>query len=258
MNQVRAASIRDVLLQIVRDQEPRNSSDPPLNQNQVLGAAERRLGVGADLDSQQAVLAQWGDLFRSGLLAWGLNLNNPNAPFLHLTERGRRTLANLTRDPANPAGYVRHLRGKGELSPLVASYVDEGLQCYVAGLDKAAAVMIGAATEALVLEVRTAVINRLTRDGSKVHSELRSNKVRTVTRAVQHYVEGCRDQLPRSVVETFEAYWGAFAQQIRAVRNDAGHPANADQITPDAVHASYLVFPEMLALAVALNKWCAS
>jgi hypothetical protein len=53
---------------------------------------------------EQAVLTQWQELFRTGLLAWGHDLNNPNLPFFHLTDIGRRALANATRDPTSPVG----------------------------------------------------------------------------------------------------------------------------------------------------------
>jgi hypothetical protein len=38
------------------------------------------------------------------------------------------------------------------------------------------------------------------------------------------------------------------------VRNDAGHPLNAYRITPDAVHASYLVFLELARFATDLQQ----
>jgi hypothetical protein len=59
--------------------------------------------------------------------------------------------------------------------------------------------------------------------------------------------------------EQVEAYWPAFMQQIRAVRNDAGHPAALDPTTPESVHASQLIFPEFAwvneGLTTALIAW---
>jgi hypothetical protein len=34
----------------------------------------------------------------------GVNLSNPNPPFFHFTERGRRALERLSRDPEIPPG----------------------------------------------------------------------------------------------------------------------------------------------------------
>src|SRR5882762_541248 len=96
-------SIREVLLAEIETQNPRGSSGQTLQQNSVLSATARKLGVNQSHDIEQAILTQWGELFRTGLLAWGLNLANPNPPFFHLTERGRQALQVVSRDPSNPA-----------------------------------------------------------------------------------------------------------------------------------------------------------
>jgi hypothetical protein len=64
--------------------------------------------------------------------------------------------------------------------------------------------------------------------------------------------------MKRELRESFEAYWAAFAQQIRTVRNDAGHPTSVDPVTPDTVHASLLIFPELARLASGLSHWVAT
>src|ERR1700737_4976544 len=61
------------------------------------------------IDDERAILTCWHDLLRTGILAWGHSLGNPNPPFAHLTEQGRRGLRNLSRDPSNPDGYVAAL-----------------------------------------------------------------------------------------------------------------------------------------------------
>jgi hypothetical protein len=33
------------------------------------------------------LLTAWHDLFRKGILAWGFDVDNPAAPFFHLSER---------------------------------------------------------------------------------------------------------------------------------------------------------------------------
>jgi hypothetical protein len=68
-----------------------------------------RLGDCLSLHEEQALLTAWYDLFGSGHLSWGYNLNNPDPPFCHTTEQGRRTLAQISRDPSNPDGYMAHL-----------------------------------------------------------------------------------------------------------------------------------------------------
>jgi len=55
--------------------------------------------------------------------------------------------------------------------------------------------------------------------------------------------------------DRFDMYWSGFAGQLRSVRNDAGHPVSVDPVTPDTVHASLLIFPELASLAEALFRW---
>ena len=98
-----------------------------LQSGSVLQAAAQRLdiiGISAQsTEHQQALLTFWHDLFRTGYLAWGLNLSNPNPPFCHLTEQGRRALSHISRDPLNPSGYLSSLRSRVTLSDIVNSYV---------------------------------------------------------------------------------------------------------------------------------------
>lgn len=145
MAQPTAPGIREILLQAIKENEPQGPKDnrPNLQQVLVLETAAKALAIQQNPELEKALLTQWQELFRTGLLAWGLNLSNPNPPFFHLTERGKRALANATRDPSNPAGYLRHLTSVAALEPIVMSYLTEGLDCYVDGLFKAAAVMIG-------------------------------------------------------------------------------------------------------------------
>jgi hypothetical protein len=250
-------SIREVLLAEIKAQEPAGYSGPTLQQSSVLNAAARKLGANHNPLLEQAILTQWGELFRTGLLAWGLNLSNPDSPFFHLTERGRQALQNLTRDPSNPAGYLRHLASIAPLNPVAMSYLTEGLECYVGGLFKAAAVMIGAAAENTILDVRNTTIQKLNLLNKPIPKTMEDWRIKTVSDSLHNFFEEHMVYSKRELRESFEAYWSAFVQQIRATRNDAGHPTSVDPVTPDTVHASLLIFPELARLATSLSRWVA-
>jgi len=250
-------NIREVLLAEIKAQEPTGHLGPTLQQTSILNAVARKLGVNQNPDLEQAILTQWDELFRTGLLAWGLNLSNPNAPFFHLTERGRQALQNVTRDPSNPTGYLRHLASIATLEPVAMSYLTEGLECYVAGLYKAAAVMIGAAAESIILDLRNVTVEKLTLLEKSVPKSMEDWRIKTVSDALHSFFEAHVAKFKRELREPFEAYWSAFAQQIRATRNDAGHPASVDPVTPDTVHAALLIFPELARLANSLSRWIA-
>jgi hypothetical protein len=262
MPQPPKATIREVLLAEIEAGRPKSQSDATLQQSTVLGAASEKLGARQDQDLQQAILTEWGELFRTGLVAWGLNLLNPNPPFFHLTDRGRQALENWTRDPSNPAGYLRHLNSIAKLDAVALSYLTEGLYCYAAGFSKAAAVMVGAAAERIVLDLRDVTVDKLTSLGKvpvPQGLELEQWKVKTVSDALRRFLDSYKGkkqgQMGLELSEAFDGYWPAFTLQIRAARNDAGHPTSVEPVTPDAVHASLLIFPELARLADRLTRW---
>jgi len=244
-------TIREAFLSVIKASEPKSQIDASLQQGSVLDAVAKRLPSVSD----EAILTQWSELFRTGLLAWGLNLSNPNAPFFHLTERGRGALASLARDPSNPAGYLRHLASIGTIDAVAMSYLTEGLECYVAGLFKASAVMVGAAAESMILCLREATVEKLTTLGRTVPKPLEDWRIKTVSDALVAFFEAQKASIGRQLREGFEAYWPAFAAQIRTTRNEAGHPLSVEPVTQDAVHASLLVFPELVRLTNGLQNW---
>jgi hypothetical protein len=206
---------------------------------------------------EPAFLDQWHELLRTGIAAPGHNFANPSYPWFHLTARGWRTAENLSRDPANPVGYLSYLQGQAGLNPTAHSYVAEALECFSSGQFRAAAVMIGCAAESLVLELRDKMVTQhqsLKRQGPK---DLGDWRIKRVLEAVAGVLTSQKQNLPNDLREGFEAYWLAFAQQIRATRNEAGHPSSITAIDEDSVHASFLVFPNLALLSHRLGAWVA-
>lgn len=247
--------LRQVLLEEIHAAQPRTSIDGSLQQNTVLTRVSQRLNIINDIELEQAVLAEWFGLFNTGFLSWGHNLNNPSPPFCHVTARGKSALESLSRDPANPAGYITHLRSIAQLSPVAMSYLCEGLNCYQGGHFKAAAVMIGGATESVVLELRDHLVQRLGEQGQPISPKLVDWRIKSVLDELQQFIDARRTTLPRNLREEISAFWPAFTQQIRAIRNDAGHPSSVDPVSPEAAHASFLVFPLLAQLAAGIHEW---
>jgi len=96
--------VKQIMLEVVARYADRGSQ---FQANSVLGETAGELKVGhAHYAAHQAILTVWYDLFRTGIISWGLNLDNPNPPFCHLTARGAAVMAQLSRDPSNQAGYL--------------------------------------------------------------------------------------------------------------------------------------------------------
>jgi hypothetical protein len=247
--------VRHALLEEVAAAQPKSPMDGTLQQNAVLSRVSQRLAIVNDIELEQLVLAEWYALFSTGYLSWGHNLNNASPPFCHVTARGKGALTSLSQDPSNPKGYMAYLNSLAPLNPVASSYLSEALDCYVGGHHKASAVMTGAAAESLVLELRDRLSQRLHTLGQTVPPKLGDWRIKTVLDELQHIVEGKKSTLQHGLREEFYAYWSAFTQQIRAARNDAGHPSSVDPVSPEAAHASLLVFPLLARLAYRLNDW---
>lgn len=249
--------IRGTLLQVIESQRPKRSGDGNLQSTTVLSETARQLGAVHNHPLEEAILTVFHDLFRTGYLAWGYNLANPNPPFFHVTDIGRRSLANLSRDPGNPDGYLAHLVSVGIDSPIALSYLREAVRCYVEDLPKAAAVMVGAAAECLTLEIRDSLAVAMESAGQKPPGQLADWRAKVVLDAICDSLEPRVKRMPRELRDEYSAYWPAYTQQIRAVRNDAGHPTSIDPISLESVHASLLIFPELAGLSVRLRQWIA-
>jgi hypothetical protein len=211
------------------------------------------LGIRGNHAMEEALLTAFHELFRTGYLAWGFNLSNPSPPFCHVTEQGLKTLAGLSGDPGNPNGYLARVDAIGPVNSIARSYLEEAVHCYVADLTKASAVMVGAAAESVVLELRDTVEAKLNELKKTPPKDLSDWRIARVLHALKVVFNGCN--LPPELKAAYEAYWTAVTQQIRAVRNEAGHPSSVAPITTDTVHASLLIFPDLLKLAGSLRDW---
>jgi len=246
------ADIRKVLLEVVKEL----SKQGPFQQTSVLDEAANRLGIHLQSDLEQALLTAWYDQFREGHLQWGLSLANPNPPFCHVTDKGRETLSNISRDPANPPdGYMAHLCAEITLNQIAHSYIREALNTYNANCFKATAVMVGCAAESLTLELRDELVVKMKTLGKTIPQNLEDWRIRTVLNALQKEVESHKQMMNHQLRESFEAYWPAFTQQIRIVRNDAGHPVSVEPVSDRAVHSSLLIFPELAVLSSNIRHW---
>lgn len=246
--------IRTALLEIIQEQMPTGQTAPNLQTGAILDKVSKRINTQGYENLEEEILTQWHELFRTGYLAWGLDLCNPNPPCFHVTKQGKRVFQQINRDPGNPQGYLNHLYSLATLNPISKSYLEEGLNCFVANQYKASAVMIGAASEAIILSLRDSVVSKINRLGNSVNNNLNSWQIKLVLKGLKGYLDGEKCNFDLGLKEEYDAYWSAFSQQIRSVRNEAGHPTSIAPITEDTVHASFLIFPELAKLASKLEQ----
>lgn len=245
--------IRHTLLKVVNE----HRNDWGFQQRTVLIEAANRMNLDRTDESEQALLTIWYDLFRNGDLSWGYNLSNPDPPFCHLTEKGRTFLKTFSRDPGNPDGYIENLTKNFKINDIALSYIKEAITTYNNSCYKATAVMIGCASENIILELRDILVAKMIASGENISPKLESEKIKTVIDGITAVIDSKYNskKIPYPLYEKFNSYWSALSGQIRISRNEAGHPKSVEPASEDSVLASLLIFPEILKLVEELSNW---
>jgi len=238
-----------------------------LNHDQVLREVARDLGIrgASGRDAQAGLLTIWYDLFREGYLSWGIDIDNPNPPFCHLTGRGRTFLSHISHDPANHQGYMQYLTSQTTLNPVAQSYIQEALNTYNNMCYKATAVMVGAAAESMVIEVRDTLVGHMKTTGQlwttvapAIQKRLEAWQISLMLAGIEEALDAYKKKMPQELRESFTAFWPAFTGQIRMARNEAGHPTSVNPVAPETAHGVLLTFPHQARLAYALIAWIPS
>jgi hypothetical protein len=253
--EINGQSLQKVLLEVLN--EMGNQGPGQFQQNSVLSEASKRLQL-RGMELEQVLLTYWYDLFRNGYLAWGYNLTNPDPPFCHLTEQGRRALRNLSHDPANPDGYLAYIDEIGRLNPIADSYIREALKSYNSDCIKATAVLVGIAMEIILLELRDVLVEKIKSNGHTPKKELLDWRTKIVIDELTINLESRKSDMPRQNIESLDALWAAMTYQIRTTRNDAGHPKDIATVSAETVHGSLLIFPELYKFVCSLKNWIIS
>jgi hypothetical protein len=175
--------------------------------------------------------------------------------YAHVTAHGRASLAQAGRDPSNPAGYRRAIEAWVPGGSIARSYVDEALETYVVGCEKASAVMLGAAAEALVVDLRDLVVSKLEASGVNVRKGLKAWQAKTMFEALAAELQQHVRRMPPDLADQFEAQASALAGQLRVARNDAGHPKSIAPVTREQVHGNLLLFLGLSKLLSELTTW---
>jgi len=172
--------------------------------------------------------------------------------YLQTTQILDETLREL---PANPDGYLAQSE-ISKINDISLSYLKEALRTYNSDCCKATAVMVGAATESLVLELRDAIVSTMSSKLSQASLKgLKSWKMNTILEQVKKVLDNEKQTMPRELREAYEAYWSTYIHEIRTSRNDAGHPKSIEPVTTNKVHASLLVFPQIAMLVHEIKTW---
>lgn len=207
-----------------------------------------------------SLLDSFWQLIIQGVIAPGANTSNPNLPHFHLTEYGRRAIAELDYSPHDPAAYLRQL-GKEVANPdaTVLAYLKESLNAFEHGAIVASTMMLGIAAERVFL----LVCDSLRASLADAKEEADFNKILDKN-PVKPKLDWLADKLrriptpkrPTGFPDDADIQLSGICNLIRCQRNDVGHPREAPPtVTRDQALGYLRLFPAYYATAEAMREF---
>jgi hypothetical protein len=178
---------------------------------------------------------------------------------LELTKRGREWVNGQETIPELPAEYLHSLqRLVPNLNEVVREYVVEGLGSFQHDRFRAAAVMIGAASEKALYLLAEKMLDAISAPKwkEKFGTSLKRRDLADLFDQMKK-VLGHADNLPGRPFEIFDGGQDHLVSLIKAVqvqRNNAVHPMN-EKVSDEAVRLSYLAFPYAMQKIEQLRDW---
>lgn len=178
---------------------------------------------------------------------------------LELTTRGREWVDGQEPIPELPAEYIAALQKMvPNLDDVVREYVVEGLGSFEHERFRAAAVMVGAASEKALYMLAEKMLGAISTPNwkGKLTTALNRRDLTALFDQMRKVLEKA-NTLPGRPFEVFDGGQDHLVSLIKAVqvqRNNAVHPMNA-KISDDTVRLSYLAFPYALQKIEQLRDW---
>lgn len=197
-----------------------------------------------------------------GIVAPGTKQGEPSPPHFHLTQFGKKVLADPSYDPHEPTAYLQEL-GQTVPNPdaTVLAYLREALNCFSHGTFVASAMMLGIASERAFLLVCESLLNAL-----KDPSERSAFQNVFDRNPMKPKLDWVTQKFPRIQGPPRPAGWpedvdiknsGVF-NLIRCQRNDLGHPRPAPpSVTRDDAFGFLRIFPSYYATTEAVREFLA-
>jgi hypothetical protein len=212
-----------------------------------------------DIGDRELILEEIWSLIVQGILVPGLNDADQSWPFLRLTEYGKRCVKEDRILPHDPDGFLReYQKAVPNADPVIIDYLTESLQCFIYGLNRAAAVMLGGASEKVVLLLIGSYADSISDATRKQRFESEILKAQSIFRKYELFDKQLpllKATVPKNVTEGVDSLLRGVFDLIRNSRNDAGHPTSGTLVDRDVVYTHLRVFTPYCARIYALINW---
>jgi len=211
-------------------------------------------GPSYDLDGQdfkrvpEIVRQLFWMLLVQGILVFGHDDMNPNWPFYKITEYGESILKQHGPRPYDPDGFLKEFsRINPNADSIVLEYLKEAVYTFNMGCFKASAVMLGCASEQIILILHE-IFESAISDPSKKKAFTQSSrwniysKFNNLRESLEDMIKA--KQLPADLVEVVRSDLISGFELIRRIRNSAGHPDIQSCIRREAIYLNLTFFTE--------------
>jgi len=184
------------------------------------------------------------DLIVSRLVTIGINAENPNWPFLKLTEYGRKVVNSSSPSPHDHSGYLNRLREEvPKIDTVILTYLEESLRTFNIHALLSATITLGCASEKALLLLIEAFGNAIqnTKRKEKFEADTRDRLIKRQFDIFVRNLNGIKGNLPYDITEGVDTMLLGIFEMIRNYRNDAGHPSSKT-ISREQVYANLQVF----------------
>lgn len=189
---------------------------------------------------------------------------NDGWPFLSITDHGQKVIEEQRPVPYDPDGYLARLhQNTGGLHGTVTAYLSEALTTFRTGNTMASAVMLGAASEMLFVELCESIGDSLAAPNEQsAFRDKTGQRKKMVQRvqAVSGWLSQKRSQLPEEWKSTERHQLvQKIADLIRKRRNDTGHPQDPpERPSHEEMYALLMIFPDYCEKLYSLKNWLLS
>jgi len=193
-----------------------------------------------------------------GVITIGKDSLNDAYPWFRITAHGQKVLEAERFVPHDPTGYIQELAAiTGPLDTTVAiAYAEESLNCYAAGCNVAAVLLLGVAAEAAFNELCDSIRPTIA-TADQPNLEL-TNPVRPRHRWLVARYETLSSVERRRLPESLDVTLKSLYDLIRRQRNDLGHPQpQPPGTTREEAFIFFRLLPTFISNAQALAQYCA-
>lgn len=192
-------------------------------------------------DAELALEIVW-DLFRQGILTFGLNASNPGWPYLRLTRFGECALQQAPYRLHNKADFMKALRSEGlDLSPNAVLYLREAVAAFYTDCLLSACVMLGVAAETEFL--RLLGVAKDSKTYGRFFSRIGDGMgVRAKILRFGEAIKPMAALLPEGTTADLGEALTTMQSILRATRGESGEPSGASPPSRDQVYVYLQLF----------------